>query len=306
MGAMENLAINWPPSGRYILAVSGGADSMVLFHVMGGAATQRQYELVVAHLDHGLRTDSKLDRELVQKAALAAQLPFEYHEAKLPADTSEAAARSTRYGWLEQVRTKHQAAAIVTAHHQDDLIETSLLNLIRGSDRRGLAPMMTGSVIRPLLRVGRAQLRAYAAAHYVAWREDSTNTDTTNPRNALRHGPLANVSPDWRTRYLECIERLTALNQTIDQTLIRQLESARADSSAIVLPRSVVRDLEMAELAEVIVAAARRLRPTIELDRRLLREVTLFAKTGRLHRRRPLRSGLQVVVEAGSIRIEAP
>src|SRR5437868_6802867 len=157
---MLNL-VNWPPKGKYVLAVSGGADSMALLDLMATAAGEHGYELVVGHFDHGLRPDSSADRRFVQGEAARHGLDFIYHEAHLRR-ASEAAARDARYAWLEQGRAKSGAASIVIAHHQDDLIETSLLNLARGIGRRGLAPMQKSAPLRPLLQLSRAQLRSYA------------------------------------------------------------------------------------------------------------------------------------------------
>src|ERR1700712_59168 len=98
--------------GTYILAVSGGVDSMVLLHVL---AQQPGLQLVVAHLDHGIRTDSAQDRQLVQKTARRLDVPFVYHEAKLGSDASEAAARQARYQFLRTAQQAAGARAIVTA-----------------------------------------------------------------------------------------------------------------------------------------------------------------------------------------------
>jgi tRNA(Ile)-lysidine synthase len=293
------IAVNWPPAGRYLLAVSGGADSMVLLDLMANAAAERRYELTVAHFDHGLRPGSRADRQFVQGAAKRYDLPIEYHEANL-GRASEAAARTARHGWLAS-RAKHHHAQVVTAHHQDDLIETSLLNLARGSGRRGLAPMQSGPVLRPLLGATRAQLRDYAAARALPWREDPTNADTTNPRNYLRHRLLAGASPHWRQHYLGQIYELAKLNQQIDQTLAPQLAQHRTEQSSYAFPKALIRDLSLPELEELIVAAARSLRPNLEPKQRTVQELALFAKTGAPHTHRPLRDGIQLKVDADRV-----
>ena len=288
--------INWPPAARYVLAVSGGADSMALLDLMAGAAQARGYELVVAHFDHGLRPDSATDAQFVAAAARRYGLPLAHHAANLGRG-SEAEARRARHGWLEQTRAARQAAAVITAHHQDDLIETSLLNLARGTGPRGLAPMQSGPILRPLLAVTRAQLRAYAAARDITWREDPTNADIANPRNFLRHRLLPAATPDWRARYLENLARLAQLNTNIAQNLGPTLEAHRAAHNRYSFPRELIRDLSLPELQELLSAAARALDPAVELDSRTVAEVALFAKTARPHRRRPLRKHILVVVE---------
>ncbi len=298
-----NERILWPPPGRYILAVSGGADSMVLLDLMARAAPARAYELVVAHFDHGIRPDSAQDRLLVAQAARAHGLLCVCETAHLGSTASEAAARAARHGFLERAARGHQATAVITAHHQDDLIETSLLNLARGSGRRGLAPMPGGAVLRPLLGISRDELRAYATTHHITWREDSTNANLANPRNFLRHRLLPAAAPDWGSRYAALVGRLSKLNKKVDQTLSRLLEPLRLDASTYSLPRELVRDLSLPELEELLMMAARQLQPNVELDRRVVQEIALFAKTSAPHRQRPLRQGLNVVAQTGAVRI---
>ena len=299
---MKKLEITWPVAGRYILAVSGGADSMALLDLMADAADNRGYDLVVAHFDHGLRTDSAADRKLVQEAASRYGLAFDYHEAGL-GRASEAAARSSRYRWLKQVRASRAAVAIVTGHHADDLLETSLLNLARGTGRRGLAPMQTGPVLRPLLAVTRAELRDYAANRELTWREDSTNADLANPRNFLRRLLLPQADATWRERYHGELRALAGHNAEIDQALNSILEAHRETKSAYLFPKPFIRDLSLAELEELLVAASLALDPHAELERRVVREVALFAKTARSHRHRPLCGQIKVAVFTGFVRV---
>ena len=272
---------------------------MVLLDLMADAAPLRQYELIIAHFDHGLRSGSSADRQFVQGAAKRYNLPFEYHEANL-GQASEAAARSARYRWLT-ARAAHLSAAIVTAHHQDDLIETSLLNLARGSGRRGLAPMRSSGVIRPLLELTRRDLRDYAAAHNLPWREDPTNADLANPRNYLRHRLLTGASPEWRRRYQAQLSELARLNPKIDQSLTRLLDRHRFSQNSYAFPYALIRGLSLTELEELIVCAARALRPNVEPGRRTIQELALFAKTAAPRRFRPLRSGILLKVDADTV-----
>lgn len=289
---MDNLSVVWPEPGRYVLAVSGGADSMVLLDIFAQARGERGYELVVAHFDHGIRQDSHLDAEFVSAAAARAGLPFEVHAATL-GRASEATARASRHGWLETIRVAHGGDAIITAHHQDDLLETSLLNLARGSGRLGLAPMPPGGKIRrPLLACTRAALREYAANRYISWREDPTNADLTNPRNYLRHKLLPAASPKWRSSYLEYLEELSKLNTKITQNINATLNAARRGPENFEFSRDAISLLSPSERQELIVAAARALRPGIELSHRLITEIADFAATGHSGTYRPLRQSL--------------
>jgi tRNA(Ile)-lysidine synthase len=285
-------SLNWPAPGRYLVAVSGGADSIALLHVL---ATSGRYELVSAHFDHGLRADSALDAQLVEETARALGVPSVSQAAHL-GQASEAVARQHRYEWLEQARVEAGAAAIVTAHHRDDLVETSVLNLARGSGRHGLAPMHRGPLLRPLLEVSRAQLRAYNAHHRLQWREDPTNADIANPRNFLRHRLLAQAPAGWTDRYAALIGRQATLNAVIDDHLAPLLDQSS-------WTRRQLRDLTLPEVAELLHAAVRRLDPGAQLDQRLLAELALFAATARPHRRRPIRGRLELAAGRDSISV---
>jgi tRNA(Ile)-lysidine synthetase-like protein len=297
------MKVIWPKEGKHVLAVSGGADSMALLHLLCSAAAKRGYDLVVAHFDHGLRPDSGADRRLVEAAAAGYQVPFAYHEAHL-GQASEAGARAARYAWLAGVKAGHHADQVVTAHHQDDLIETSLLNLARGTGRRGLSPLGGADVLRPLVAVSRAELREYAAAHKLLWREDSTNADTTNPRNFLRHRLLTQASGEWRRAYLENVEKMASLNKSIGQSLAAVLTAHRAEPSGYSFPHEFVRYLSLTELAELILAAAQALQPGVEPGARNLRELALFAKTGAPGRFRELVRGLRVAITPQAVLVE--
>ena len=171
-------------SGTYIVAVSGGVDSIVLLDIL---KNQTDLNLIVAHFDHGVRTDSELDRQFVEKLSKKINLPFVYESAQLGSAASEEAARSARYAFLERARQAYQARAIVTAHHQDDVLETAIINLLRGTNRRGLSSLTSRpQLARPLLHVSKRDLKAYAQEQGLVWREDSTNSDDSYLRNYVR------------------------------------------------------------------------------------------------------------------------
>jgi len=294
--------IDWPSPGRYVLAISGGADSMVLLHLMAVAAESRGYDLIVAHFDHGLRLDSTQDCLFVEKAAQSHNLPFAFKAASL-GQASEATARTARHEWLEQMRSERQADAVITAHHQDDLLETSLLNLARGSGRHGLAPMSPGAIKRPLIGISRVHLRAYASTNKITWREDSTNSDITNPRNYLRLELLAKASASWRSRYLELVTSLAKLNTKIDHSISVTRDNLSSGEMSYSFPRAYIREISLMQLEEHLVATALMLWPDVELDRRVVKEMALFAKTSAPRRYRPLRKNLLVAVQTDSVRV---
>lgn len=203
--------------GKYVAAVSGGVDSMVLLDVL---RAQPGIELVVAHFDHGIRPDSAADRKFVQEAVRSHGLPFVYEEGKLGADASEAAARAARYGFLRRVQAGQGARAIITAHHQDDVLETAVLNLLRGTGRKGLASLgSSDEIVRPLLGTSKQAVLKYAREHQLAWREDPTNTDERYLRNYVRQKIVPRFSAQAKQEMLERIGSMRQLNRDIDAIL---------------------------------------------------------------------------------------
>ena len=166
---------------KYIVAVSGGVDSMVLLDMM---VRSQAGELIVAHFDHGIRPDSHHDASFVRSVAGQHGLLFETRREELGPKASEALARERRYAFLRHLAKKHDAQ-IVTAHHLDDLVETVAINLTRGTGWRGLAALDSG-VARPLIDMEKATLLDYAQKRNITWREDSTNASDAYLRNRLR------------------------------------------------------------------------------------------------------------------------
>lgn len=225
--------------GRYVVAVSGGVDSMVLLDML---RQQPGLELVVAHADHGQRPDSPADEALVTEYCRAHGLTFVSKKLRLPLHASEAAAREARWEFLQQCRIQYNTAAIVTAHHQDDLIETAIIALMRGTGWRGLAPFVGGdkAILRPLLGLAKNQLINYARRHNITWREDSTNTDETYLRNYIRRSliPLLDQkSGSWRAEFLQYIRKQQALRSKIIAIADIWLDKQLRKNNTLVLNR---------------------------------------------------------------------
>jgi tRNA(Ile)-lysidine synthase len=203
-------------SGCYIIAVSGGVDSVVLLDIL---RRQTNLELIVAHFDHGIRSDSRQDRLLVEKLAKHYGLTFVYGEAELGPNASEESARHARYEFLRSSMLKYHAKAIVTAHHQDDSIETALINLLRGTNRRGLSSLRsTKTIKRPLLATTKTELIEYALNHNLSWREDITNRDEKYLRNKIRY-QLSLATEKDKKRFLALIQAETIVNDDIDKII---------------------------------------------------------------------------------------
>lgn len=168
--------------GRYILAVSGGVDSVAMLDLMSKVT---HHEYIIAHFDHGIRETSTRDAQFVEALAKKYKFPFETRREELGSKASEELARERRYGFLNDIVKKHHADGIMTAHHLDDLVETVAINFTRGTGWRGLA-VFDSPVVRPLLHMSKAELREYAEKRQLPWREDITNESDAYLRNRLR------------------------------------------------------------------------------------------------------------------------
>lgn len=184
------------PRYRLGLAVSGGADSTALLALLAELRAEHGFDAVVLHVDHGLRADSAADARFVKRLADDFGLPFHMTRARIvrrPRESIEMAARRVRLAFFARMTKRLHLDAIATGHHADDVAETFILRMARGAGPDGLAGLKRIShvdgitFIRPLLDIRDADLRAFLVSRNLPWREDSTNSDLSIPRNKVRH-----------------------------------------------------------------------------------------------------------------------
>src|SRR5229473_2849623 len=179
----------FPVPGTVVVAVSGGPDSVALLDLLQQLAPEFGLALVVAHADHGIHAESGAVAAAVRQLAERWALPAEVGQLALGPGATETTARRARYAWLGEVRQRHAARYIATAHHRDDQLETILLRLLRGSAPAGLAGMAArarGGLVRPLLPFTKAELAAYVAARELPSHDDPANRDPRHLRTWVR------------------------------------------------------------------------------------------------------------------------
>lgn len=258
--------------GKYVVAVSGGVDSMVLLDVLQKLPG---LDLVVAHFEHGIRDDSDQDRQLVERTAQQYGLPFIYERGNLGKTASEAIARDARYAFLRRVLHDQGARAIITAHHQDDALETAILNIIRGTGRKGLSALGTQpDIVRPLLNTPKAALLSYATAHHIVWRDDATNDDDTYMRNYIRHHIMPRLGDAGRQDLMRYVQTAAASNPVIDDMLLADLRKHQVEGGIdrnwfIMLPYDVSCE---------VIAAWLRAQDIREFDRKGIDRLVVGAK----------------------------
>lgn len=193
-----------------VVACSGGADSLGLLAIVAAAGL----DPVAVHVDHGLRPGSAHDASAVARAA--ALLGVRVHATAVTVAAGgnlEERSRDARYAALEAARIELGATAVLVAHTADDQAETVLLNLLRGSGARGLSgmPARRGTVVRPLLGVRRADVRAVCAAHGLVPVEDPSNQDLAHRRNWVRHHALPALSDGAQRDLVPVLNRQAAV-----------------------------------------------------------------------------------------------
>lgn len=218
---------------RFLLAVSGGLDSICLAHYFITNRDVLGVEwLGIAHVNHGLRAGSAdLDEKLVRDFAAANGIPFfcahlEGAALKSAEGSLEENARDARYDALRHFAEEALADAILTAHHAGDQAETVYMRLRRGTTLEGLKGMQDVSsfIYRPFLSVAREELRDYARENSLTWREDESNSDTKFARNKIRHKLL----PTLENRNPGTSEQLTRIASLADRAYDKILAQAEA------------------------------------------------------------------------------
>ena len=201
---------------RIVLGVSGGADSISLFFVMLELSEKYNIKIVVVHVNHGIRgEEARQDEEYVQKLCKERGIDFECVHvkvkelAKQQKLSEEEVGRKVRYEAFDQAAKKYNCNKIAVAHNQNDVSETVLLNLFRGSGLKGLVGIepIRGNVIRPLLCVERSEIEEYLLERNIEYHNDATNFETNYTRNKIRLKVLPYVEAEVNERASEHIAK---------------------------------------------------------------------------------------------------
>lgn len=242
---------------RLLIAISGGLDSVVLTHLCKTA----NLNFALAHCNFNLRPrDCDEDEGFV--VALADALDAEVFTQSFDTNTysethkisTQMAARDLRYAWFNDLKTLLNFDYVLTAHHADDVLETILINLSRGTGLDGLTgiPEVNGAIVRPLLPFSREELENYAKINKIEWREDSSNASTKYLRNKLRHDiipQLKDINPQFLSNFENTLSHLKASQAIVNESLELVLKEAVAhtDDTTTTFRISVFRNLKATE-----------------------------------------------------------
>lgn len=219
------------PSDAILLAVSGGIDSVVMAHLF----SQTSFNFAIAHCNFALRGQaSDEDERFVQDLAATYEVPFyvEHFDTENFASEEkisiEMAARELRYAWFGQLLKSEGYTCLATAHHRNDVLETVLLNLVKGTGIAGLRgiPAKNDRIIRPLHFATKDQILAYAETNKLEWREDSTNNSEKFQRNLMRH-KVVPVLTQINPRILKALESTVERVEAVEAIFYNQVDQFR-------------------------------------------------------------------------------
>ena len=242
------------PSKLYIVALSGGADSVALLLLLKNAG----FNVHAAHCNFHLRgAESDRDEAFCEQLCVDKNIPFHRAHfdtrayAELHKVSIEMAARELRYRWFEQLREDIGAAGICVAHHRDDSVETVILNMVRGTGVHGLAGIrpQNGYILRPLLCVSRAEIEDFLAERGQKYVTDSTNMEDEATRNKVRHHIIPKLQ-QLNGKALENIQRM-AERMTAVEALLEDYKAQNLHTEAgrvIIQKCNVLNDYLLYEL----------------------------------------------------------
>ncbi len=234
---------------------------MVMLHLF----SKTKIPVGVAHMNFQLRGDeSEADMKLVKDTCALYQLPFHVRSVDTKNYATDhglsiqMAARELRYQWFEELMRNEGYTHLVTAHHLDDSLETTLFHLVKGGGISGIRgiPEKAERVIRPLLRSSRAEIESYAKKHQITWREDQSNAEDHYARNYIRHHVipgLTELNPSLTDTYRITKRRLEGARQALMLEVERRREAfTRTEGDIIYIDRSAFKDLNFAIAEELL------------------------------------------------------
>ena len=289
LNASPRVIRDFPPDAHYLIGVSGGRDSVALLHWLINLGYNK---LIVCHLNHQLRgRSSDADARFVKKLTAEYHLDLELAAADVRALAQkkkmsvETAAREARYSFFARAAKRRRCHKIFLAHHADDLVETFLLNLIRGAGLTGLGGMRDVSsrqihgvdltILRPLLSIWRSDIDKYVRECHLRFREDATNKNLAPTRNRIRNRIIPylekilgrNIRHNiWRTAIIAAEEEKLLDNQVLDSTNV-DLSVPKLRALPIALQRrSILKWLRAQNISDVGFDVIERVRSLADCD----------------------------------------
>jgi tRNA(Ile)-lysidine synthase len=309
---------------RVLVGLSGGADSVALTELLVELRPRLGINLVLAHLNHGLRAEAEEDEAFCRSLSERLSLPF----ASGSVDVAEGArkskrsiedeGRSARYRFLEEQARRFGAQRIAVGHTLDDQAETFLLRLLRGSGSRGLGAIHPVKavkaledcrIVRPLVEARREEIESYLEERGAGFREDASNADPRFTRNRIRHQEIPRLSSTYNPRLVETLARSASLLRDEEEWMEAAAKDAfdalaSVSREEIRLDRRSLTRHPLALKRRLVRRAIERLRGLGDISHRHIEDVLALAEEGQSGRELHL-PGLVIELSFGEMRLRA-
>ena len=213
---------------KILIGVSGGPDSMCLLN----ALQKLGYNICVAHINHGLRENAKLEEEYVRQYCQENNVPFFVKHVNIKENLNgmsvEEAGRKARYEFFYEVCEKEKCSKIATAHTSNDNAETVIMNMIRGSGIKGLRGIepIRDDIIRPLIEITRDEIEKYCDETHLEPKHDESNDELLYTRNKVRLELIPYIEKNINTNVLNNINRMSSIVSEEENYIERQVQEA--------------------------------------------------------------------------------
>ncbi len=292
---------------KLVVAVSGGPDSTALLDVLVRLTDPNGYDVVVAHVDHGLSERSEAVAARVAK--LGAEAGLDVHVARardLEGPNLHARAREFRYGFFETIARDVGATRIATGHTMDDRVETTLARLVHGGATEALAgiPPAAGARVRPLIEARRAETRAYCIERELAFDDDPANDDPRFDRAAIRSEVVPAIEARWGDGAIRAMAAAADLLRDDAEALGTLAERVYAElvsgeDGVVTFARSAISEMPRALRRRILERAVGRVR-----DRSGGIEAALLAlDRGKTDARFSVASGVEISLSSAEVRV---
>lgn len=224
---------------KIVLGVSGGPDSICMLQILHKFIKEKLigFEIVVAHINHGLRENAILDEEFVKEFCDKIQVPFFVKNvniaeiAKQQKRGIEETGRKIRYDFFDEVMKKTNSNKIAIAHNSNDRAETIIMNIFRGTGTRGLIGIekISGKYIRPLIEIKRIEIEEYLKENNISSRHDESNDENIYTRNKVRNIVIPYIEKEFNPNIMNTIERLSDIVKEEEEYLQNQTDKFYKD-----------------------------------------------------------------------------
>lgn len=225
----EELKLLLEPTEKIVVGVSGGPDSMCLLNILYNL----KYNIVVAHVNHMIRSDANNDEEFVKDFCNKKNIPIYIKRVDIKEKANsekiglEEAGRNARYEFFEEVLNQENATKIATAHNKNDVAETVIMNILRGSGVNGLKSIekiRNNKYIKPLVSIERTEIEEYCKDNNIEARIDSTNSDNTYTRNKIRNVVIPYIKQEFNKNIVQTLTRMSEIVSVEMDYLEKQTE----------------------------------------------------------------------------------